>query len=612
MSYSTTDKLPIPFQIKAICDRVPHKIAINFENCAITYRELDKQANALSTLLAEYSISPGSRVMVYMEHSIDLFIALVAILYRGATYVPVESSTPTRLLEQRIGDAAPDLIITQKHLASKLGQNTTPTLLMDNQQLMGTSITAPRIHSFLPNEPIYLIYTSGSTGIPKGVEINHEALSNRLMWMRSYLSLTDEDKFLFKTPISFDVSIWELILPLLIGSTVVIADPHFRHDLRYISNLIEKHKITICHFVPTLYDLFLESIEKTNCASLKRVVCSGEVLKKETASNHFSKLSAKLYNFYGPTEAAIDVTAYQCQPCKTGHNDPESIPIGCPIDNVNIYLLDEKLQQVGPGDVGEIIISGPCLASCYINQPEVTAKNFPIIFINGIATRVYKTGDLGKKLTDGCIQFLGRNDDQMKIAGCRIEPHEIEHYIYLCTRVKQAVVLQKKENDHSYLVAFVVLAAEGEGISKNELINFLRLYLQDSVIPKKIIFLKRLPTSIHDKLDKVALLSMDVSDHRFSSYSPPNTAMEKTLVLIWGRLLNVSANTISREDDFFYDLGGNSLLAISLISFLEKVFQPLRGKLCYSHILKYSTLRAFSSLMEQALPDTSSAINIGV
>jgi acyl-coenzyme A synthetase/AMP-(fatty) acid ligase/acyl carrier protein len=417
------------------------------------------------------------------------------------------------------------------------------------------------------------MYTSGSTGRPKGVMVSHASVCNHLFWRQQNIALREQDCQLQKASFSFDVSVWEIFEPLVTGARLVLARSDQQHDSAYIADLICRHQVTAVSFVPSLLRGFLQEPKVEACTTLRRVNVGGEVLSVELQEQFFSRLNATLYFGYGPTEATIAVICWTCRP---GYAEGV-IPIGRPISNTEVYILDEHLQPVPVGVPGELHIGGDCLARDYWNRPELSAEKFiPNPFTRRPGTRLYKTGDLARYRADGNIEFLGRRDQQVKLRGMRIELGEIEATLAEHPGVHQtAVILREDAPDDKRLVAYVVPTAD-RALSSDELRTDLRSRLPGYMIPSAFVILPGLPLTPTGKLDRNALPIPSSDQDAEKCYVAPATTIEKQIAEIWEQVLG--CERISIHDSFF-DLGGHSLLAGQVVSRISKVFQvelPMR------------------------------------
>ncbi len=441
--------------IEEQAEKTPDAPALVFESKQLTYRELNARANQLAHYLRKQGVGPEVLVGICAERSLEMVIGLLGIVKAGGAYVPLDPDHPRDRLAAVIEDAAPPVLLTQEHLADVLPEHNAPLICLDRDwSLMSGEPTENLECITTGKDQAYAIFTSGSTGKPKGVPNVHEGIVNRLLWMQHAYGLNGSDRVLQKTPYSFDVSVWEFFWPLMTGACLVVAKPEGHKDPNYIRDLIQQQKITTLHFVPSMLRIFLEAEGVEKCSSLRRVICSGEALPLEVQDRFFQRLKAELHNLYGPTEAAVDVTYWQCIP----DYERSIVPIGRPIWNSQIYILDPKLQPVPIGIPGELHIGGVGLARGYLNRPQLTAEKFindPYSAQPG--ARLYKTGDLCRFLADGNIEYLGRIDHQVKIRGFRIELGEIESTLDRHPSVRQSVVVAREDapGDKS-LVAYVV------------------------------------------------------------------------------------------------------------------------------------------------------------
>jgi thioesterase domain-containing protein/acyl carrier protein len=395
----------------------------------------------------------------------------------------------------------------------------------------------------------------------------HQGIRNRLLWMQEAYKLTAADRVLQKTPFSFDVSVWELFWPLLTGARLVLARPEGHKDSAYLVKLIAEQEITTLHFVPSMLQIFLEEPGLEACRCMRQVMCSGEALPFEVQKLFFARLGAKLYNLYGPTEAAIDVTFWECN----RQSKQQIVPIGRPIANTQIYLLDSHLQPLPIGVRSELYIGGAGLARGYLNRPELTAEKFirnP--FSDEPGSRLYKTGDLARYLDDGNIEFLGRLDDQVKIRGFRIELGEIEAVLGQHPAVQETVVIDREDvPGNKRLVAYVVVN-QTSAPTVSQLHQFLKQKLPEYMIPSAIVKLEALPLTPNGKVDRRALLAFDTARPELqSAFVAPRDTLELQLAQIWEDVLNVRPIGVT---DNFFTLGGHSLLAVRLIALLQQQF----------------------------------------
>ncbi len=436
-------------------EHTPDAPALLFESQQLSYREFNGRANQLAHLLRKMGVGPEKLVAVCAERSVEMVLALLGTMKAGGAYVPIDPDYPKSRLKVMLEDSEPLVLLTQEHLLEVLPEHGIPTICLDRDwHTIATESSANPEVITTGKDQAYMIYTSGSTGKPKGVPNVHEALVNRLLWMQEAYKLDGSDRVMQKTPYSFDVSVWEFFWPLMTGACLVVSRPEGHKDPSYLVNLIQEQKITTMHFVPSMLRIFLEMDGVERCTSLRRVICSGEALPLDLVQRFFERSAAELHNLYGPTEAAVDVSYWQCR----ADSGLPIVPIGKPIWNTQLYVLDGCLQPVPVGVPGELHIGGRNLARGYLKQPELTAQKFiPNPFSTEPGARLYKTGDLAKFLPDGNIEYLGRIDHQVKIRGFRIELGEIETALEAHSGVKQSVVMAREDvPGDKRLVAYVV------------------------------------------------------------------------------------------------------------------------------------------------------------
>jgi amino acid adenylation domain-containing protein len=496
-----------------------------------------------------------------------MVIAVLGILKAGAVYVPLDPQYPPERLRFMLDDIGATLVLTQDSLCEVLPVGARTTLRLDSEwATVGQSPETNPVRESSAHNLAYVIYTSGSTGQPKGVSVAHQGIVNRLWWMQDAYQLTEQDRVLQKTPYSFDVSGWEFFWPLMSGAQLVMAKPEGHKDPVYLSRLIDQQQITTIHFVPSMLQVFLEHLPNDSAHSLERVICSGEALPAELQQRFYKRLKAKLYNLYGPTEASIDVTAWSCQP----EGASASVPIGKPIANTQVYVLDRHLNPVPIGVPGELYLGGVGLARGYVNRPGLTAQVFiPNLFSEEAGTRLYKTGDRVRYLADGTIDYLGRIDNQVKLRGFRIELGEIEAILRQHPVVKDAVVVLREDKlAHELLAAYLVTQAEESVLDTQALKAFLSERLPKYMMPTSFTPLEKLPLTLSGKLDRKDLPMPDFPTAE-QCYVAPRTPTEKRLAEIWADVLELER--VGMHDNFF-ELGGHSLLATQVISRVKQAY----------------------------------------
>ncbi|WP_289355733.1 non-ribosomal peptide synthetase [Paenibacillus sp. S-12] len=558
-------------------ERTPALPALRYEEQVLTYAELNAEANRLARYLQRKGVGPEVPVAVCMERSIDMVVGLLAILKAGGAYVPMDPDYPHDRLAFMFEDTNAPLLLTQRHLLERIPEYAGQAVCMDEQrQYIAAESDAPLNIKVSPDNMCYIIYTSGSTGRPKGVVNIHRAVVNRLLWMQEAYQLTSEDRVLQKTPFSFDVSVWEFFWPIMTGATLVVAAPGGHRDPAYLRDLIRQERITTLHFVPSMLQAFLEEEGVEHCTTIRQVMCSGEALSYDYQERFFAKLDAQLHNLYGPTEAAIDVTHWTCR----RDTALRTVPIGMPIANIQIYLLDQELRPVPIGVPGELHIGGVGLARGYWNREALTEEKFirnP--FDPSMQSRLYKTGDLARYMPDGVIEYMGRIDHQVKIRGFRIELGEIESVLTAHPNIKEAAVVTREDTPgHKRLVAYVV-AEEAKEVQAAQLSSYLLEILPDYMVPASYTFLKAMPLSPNGKLDRKALPAPQ--DARLVSgkpYAPPRNAIERTLAQVWADVLGVKQ--VSIHDNYF-ELGGDSILSMQIVSRARQAGVHLTPKLVF-------------------------------
>jgi amino acid adenylation domain-containing protein len=542
--------------------RTPEAPALRFRHETLTYAQLDARAEQLARRLRDLGAAPGALVAVCMERSFEMVVSLYAILKAGAAYVPIDPEYPAERIAFMLADTGAPIVLTQGRLAERV-QGATGTVIAVDEPA-GAAVADGPLPAVGPADLAYVIYTSGSTGQPKGAMISHRAIANRISWMQEAYGLTADDRVLQKTPFSFDVSVWEFFWPLLFGAQLVIAEPGGHRDTTYLARTIVEDGITTIHFVPSMLQLFLEDPRAGDCTSLRRVICSGEALPKALQDRFFGQLDAELHNLYGPTEAAVDVTAWACD-----RTSPLTfVPIGKPIANTQIHILDEELRRVPVGSAGELCIGGVQVGEGYLARPELTRERFVEDPFSGRPeARLYRTGDLARHLPDGNIEFLGRSDYQVKIRGFRVELGEIEAAIEAIEGVRQTVVVARERSGGDLeLVAYVSHVA-GDELPIEELRGRLGARLPEYIVPTLFVPLERFPLTPSGKVDR-KLLPAPVRrrPHLGEPYVAPRTALERLVAEKWRDILDLDEVGVH---DRFFELGGTSLQAARFVNQMQ-------------------------------------------
>ena len=476
----------------------PDKIAVEFEEEHITYHDLNHLANQFATTLIRYGIVVGDIVAISTERSINMIIAILAILKVGAAYLPIDVNIPDERKRYYLDTAKVKVILSTSD--NEILFNV-PNINMDKISNDVSLVPNPQVAS---DNIAYVIFTSGSTGNPKGVMIKHYSVINRLLWMKEQYNLSEEDVFIQKTLYSFDVSVWEIFLWFFCGAKLCLLKSGDESNFTNLIDMIDERKITICHFVPSILRVFLGfilhrgGIDKLK--SLNKVFSSGEALNYDLVTKFnnmlFKENLTELHNLYGPTEATVDVTYFDCTDY---YSDDKVIPIGKPIWNTNIYILDEHGKKCAAGERGEIYISGDGVAAGYINNPDLTEKAFlPDLFCD--SATMYKTGDRGR-WHNGVIEFLGRLDHQVKIHGIRIEIEEIENHINNYEPIKQSIVIAVGDVTKK-LIAYY---SSTNAVDSSLIINYLSTKLPKIMIPSEFIFIEAFPLTHNGKIDRKQL-----------------------------------------------------------------------------------------------------------
>ncbi|MET3496379.1 non-ribosomal peptide synthetase [Variovorax boronicumulans] len=569
----------------------PQAIALRFDGEAMRNGELNRRANRLAHLLRARGAGPERTVALAIPRSMDLMVALLATLKTGASYLPVDPDFPQDRIAFMLGDAQPVCLVTTEALAESLPK-TAPTLLLDEAQsiadLGSCDDTDPGI-AIDPSHPAYVIYTSGSTGMPKGAVVSHRAIVNRLRWMQDRYGLQPDDRVLQKTPSSFDVSVWEFFWPLIDGATLVLAKPGGHKDAAYLASLIAEEGITTIHFVPSMLEVFLLEPTAGACTTLRRVICSGEALSPALQSQFQERLSCELHNLYGPTEAAVDVTAWECE--RTDDAQATSVPIGRPIWNTQMHVLDSGMQPVPAGVTGELYIAGVGLARGYLKRPLLSAERFIANPYGAPGSRMYRSGDLARWRKDGSLDYLGRVDQQVKIRGLRIEPGEIESALLQHPQIAQAAVIAREDvPGEKRLVAYVV-AADAADPQAAELRTHLALSLPEYMVPSAFVSLPSLPLGPSGKLDRKALPPPEMQ--AATRYAAPRTPTEKILAGLWAETLHLPRVGVN---DNFFELGGHSLMIVQLMSMIRQQFMI---DLPVDTLFQVSTIAGLAELLDQ-------------
>ncbi|MFJ6214981.1 amino acid adenylation domain-containing protein [Streptomyces sp. NPDC092296] len=611
------DTLHGPFEERAA--RTPDAVCLVVDAPAdglpateVTYGQLNRRAEALARRLRRAGVGPDTLVAVCAERSAELVAALLAVLKAAGAYLPLDPDHPADRLAGLLADATPAVLLVQDAVRRRL-----PAALPDGTavwSLDDPALWEPADPADLaepaeppvrpgPDDAAYVIFTSGSTGRPKGVVCTHRGIHNRLDWMQRSYPIGPEDTVLQKTPTGFDVSVWELFWPLREGARLVLARPGGHRDGGYLRDAVIRHSVTTTHFVPSMLAVFLAEDGIERCTTLRQMMCSGEELPADLARRLLARLDGcALHNLYGPTEASVDCTAWTCTPQALA-GLPRT-PIGRPIQNMRVYLLDQHGEPVPAGFPGELHIAGPGVARGYLGRPQLTAERFRADPWGPPGARMYASGDLARHRPDGTLEYLGRTDQQVKLHGLRIEPGEIEAALRALPGVRDAAVVVREDRPGDRrLVAYTVPAADTPADTAAdtapdtmpdaaELREGLRRTLPDSMLPSAYVPLAALPLGPNGKLDRRALPAPTRAPA--AGGAEPATDAERAVAAVWAEILDVP--TPGRDDDFFA-LGGHSLLGIRAVAKLRKAL-PDAGAISLMDLFKHPTVRGLAALLD--------------
>ena len=574
----------------------PTHPALQFQGIVITYKTLAEKTNRLAHLLKAKGVRQGDAVGLALDRSAEMVIALIAIWKAGAAYIPLDPAYPDDRIEFMLKDAGAETLLTIARYRSRFYSQTRTLVLEDCWNNINDYPATPPVEG-TGSQLAYILYTSGSTGTPKGVEIEHHNLVNFMLSMQRRPGISASDRLLAVTTISFDIAGLELYLPLITGATLILADADSAKDGRALLDIVRTEEITIMQATPSTWRMMLGA--GWNDPLPLKALCGGEALPKDLAGILTAKCSS-LWNMYGPTETTIWSTVKQILP------DEEAITIGRPIDNTQVYLLDEAARPVALGAVGEIYIGGDGVARGYHHRPALTAERFVTNAFSSDGSKMYRTGDLGKLLENGDILCLGRIDHQVKIRGHRIELGEIEHSLIKQPMIKEAVVIAREDRPGDQrLVAYIVSSntnlpdashfpIEQQKVWENGLHSLLPAYM----IPNDYVSMRQLPLTANGKIDRKALprpANRHSIDPASSSreYVPPTTELEKLISVSWIQALGLTK--VSIHDDFF-ELGGHSMIAIQVMTQLDKA---LGKRLPLTTLVECPTIAQLARRLEQ-------------
>ncbi|WP_147446687.1 non-ribosomal peptide synthetase, partial [Corallococcus sp. CA047B] len=589
--------LHVPFEQQAA--RTPSAIALELEGESMTYAALDARANLLAHRLRARGVGPEALVGVFLERSLDMVVGLYGILKAGGAYLPLEPGLPAERLRQMVEDARPRVTLTSRALAERLPEGAGTALVLDDDAwtsgLEPSAATRPPPGGAELDHPAYCIFTSGSTGRPKGALVTHRGIHNRIAWMQAAYGMGPDDRVLQKTPFGFDVSVWEFFWPLAVGARLVVARPGGHQDPAYLVRTLASARITTVHFVPSMLQFFLEAPGLEALDGLTRVFCSGEALPGVLQRRCIERLPrATLYNLYGPTEASVDVSHWTCRP---GDARP-TVPIGFPVFNTRLHVLDADLNLLPTGALGELFIGGVQLGRGYLNRPALTAERFiPDPCATEPGARLYRTGDLARRLEDGSLEYVGRVDRQVKVRGFRIELGEIEAVLLGLPDVAEAAVeVRAAPGGEALLAAYVApLGGRAPADWGETLRAGLARVLPGYMVPGRFAVMERLPLTPSGKVDRRALpaLSAAAAGPDGARLAPRN-AREAVLVDLFEHVLGVTG--VGATSDFF-QLGGHSMLVLRLLARMESAFGV---RLPLATLFQTSTVEGLARAVETA------------
>jgi amino acid adenylation domain-containing protein len=583
--------------IETQVDRTPDAVAVQSEEGQLTYAALDARANQLASTLRQRGVGPETLVGLAVDRCLWLHIGLLAILKAGGAYVPLELSYPDSRLALMLEQSGAGLVLTTQEQQARFeamaqGVPRDVLVLASSGEQEWRNPSQLRLSISMEGEHLaYVIFTSGSTGTPKGAMNTHDGICNRLLWMQERYGLMGQDRVLHKTPIGFDVSVWELFWPLITGACVVLARAGGQRESRYLAEVIREQEITTLHFVPSLLQVFVEEEEVGRCRSVQRVICSGEALSWNVIQRCEQRWGAALYNLYGPTEAAVDVSEWAVKREEEGSGG--GVPIGRAIRNLALYVLDGQQEEVPIGVAGELYIGGRGVGRGYVGRPEWTGERYVPDNQSGRAGgRLYRTGDRARWNEEGELEYLGRMDQQVKIRGVRVELGEIEAVIEGMEGVRGSAVVSKKEaGGGARLVAYVV----GE-VRVGEIKAYVRARLPEALMPGQIVLEEHLPLTPNGKIDRRALTQRkDLLETSEAETIIPRNQIEALLSTLWCDLLE--RPQIGMQENFF-EAGGHSLLATRLISRVRAV---LGVELPLRKLFEEPTIAGFALLIENEL-----------
>ncbi|MGE5342505.1 MAG: amino acid adenylation domain-containing protein [Candidatus Omnitrophota bacterium] len=570
---------------EAQVEKTPENVAIIDSVSAshqLTYRELNEASDRVAQELKEKGIEPGHIVGIRMERSVEMVVAILGVLKAGCAYLPLDPGYPTERIDFILSDSGASALITE--ITENTENNLTNQNIWEKINLEKIQKTKSSLPTFFQESRAYIIYTSGSTGKPKGVAIGHRSLVNYIVWAAKNYVKNERVNFPLYTSMGFDLTVTSLFTPLITGNTIVVYRGENKEFL--LDRVLEDNQVEVIKLTPVHLMVIADHIREKNISKIRRFIVGGDKLDTRLAAkiNDIFRGNIEIYNEYGPTEATVGCMIYKYNREK---DQGASVPIGVPADNLQIYVLDQRMRHVPVGGIGELYIAGDGLALEYVNNPGLTNEKFlPHPFQPG--QRIYKTGDLARRLPGGDLEFLGRTDQQVKIRGYRIEIGEIENGLMMHEPIGQAVVLAKDdEAGYKYLVAYVT-PAEGRGIDAidtEKLRNDLAAHLPEFMVPSYVVKLEKMPVTVNGKIDKKALPDPDKNARsKRSNYEPPTTELETQMTEVWQSVMGVEKVGIT---DSYFELGGDSIKSIQISARLYN----LGWKLELKDLFQYTTIK---------------------
>ncbi|MBW4933392.1 non-ribosomal peptide synthetase [Marinobacter sp. F4206] len=578
--------------VESAADRFPDRTALVYKDVELSFRELDNQANQLAHWLINRGVVTETVVPILMDRSMEMLIAINGILKAGGAYLPLDPDHPHDRLAFIIDEVGASFVLTQLALKNRVPANIEAVALDgDGNDLKQLPDERPDL-PYSSSQLAYVIYTSGSTGMPKGVMLEHRSICNHMLWLQETFPLDETDAVMLKTPYTFDVSLCELFLPLMTGSRLIIARPGGHKDPEYLASLINRHQISHIHFVPSLAYLFLDLCKQSDCPSIRRMILAGEAVSTELESRLMEAFpNAECWNLYGPTEAAVHASLWQCGKETFDH----TVPMGKAPPNTRLYVVNNQMQLLAPGLAGELLIAGVQVARGYMNRPDLTAERFIDDPFSDEPFKAYRTGDLVKMRSDGVLEYIGRNDFQVKLRGLRIELGEIESVILRFPGITQCAVLAREDRKNDQRLVAYIVAKSQVAESLSELKTHIGQHLPDYMMPQHFIQLPALPLTSSGKVDRKALPVPDLTIAAESDYVPPATRTESDLCDIWSRVLGVSTLSVAAN---FFDMGGHSLLGTQMLAQIKSRYGVTLG---LGKLFEAPTVRTMARLIDQEL-----------